>query len=142
MTTDFAKAPVGTPALEVCAACGQETGVVMIKTRGPGKGEYTGSRHVACEDSRCEFCQFLGYWMASEGHEVERDGKVAAAKIVERLEDGTEKLVAYVAILERDPRDAQLVDGTKFEWHHGMVVLAEREEGTQMKLVEILKDGV
>ena len=92
-------------------------------------------------EARCEFCTFLGMWMAQEGHDVEKDGKVGASKVVERQEDGTEKLVAMVPFTEGESRDNNLSDGTKFTFQHGMVIRAEREEGNSMKLVEILKEG-
>lgn len=82
----FDSAPLGTPALEVCATCGQETGSVLLKTRGRvGGPDYTGPRHVATQDSRCEFCHFLEIWCASEGHDPKTMGRCGAAKIVERV---------------------------------------------------------
>jgi hypothetical protein len=132
---------VGTPALEACGACGLETGVVMVKMKGGMKNEYRGPRLLRNPEARCEFCEFLAMWMAQEGHDPDKDGKVGASKIVERQEDGTEKLVAMVPFTETDPRDNNLVDGTKFTFQHGMVIRAEREEGTTMKLVEIIKEG-
>lgn len=142
MTTDFMKAPVGAAAMEACGACGMETGVVMIKKKGSAKGEYTGPRLIQNPEARCEFCQFVGAWMAQEGHDPQKDGKVCAGKVVKRVEGGAEELVAFIVSTEHDDRNKHLVDGTKFELRHGTVILAEPGQGMSYKLVEVLKPGI
>lgn len=139
-TKDFMKARAGSAAAEACGACGQDTGVIMIKKRG-GNKDYTGPTHVQNPEARCEFCHFIGMWMAHEGHDVEKDGKVCAAKVV-KMVDGREELVAFIVATEHEDRNKELVDGTKFELRHGTVIRAEPGEGTQMMLVEILREGV
>jgi len=140
-TNNFMEARLGSAALEACGACGLETGVVMLKKRGPINGpEYNGPSLLQNPEARCEFCQFVGMWMAQEKHDPTTGGKVGASKIVERLEDGSEKLVAFVPFTEKEERDNNLADGTKFQFQHGMVLRAERE-GKGLKLVEIIKEG-
>jgi hypothetical protein len=140
----FDSAPLGTPALEVCAACGQETGSVLLKTRGRiGGQDYSGPHHVAMESSRCEFCRFLEIWCASEKHDPKTMGKVGAAKIVEGS-GASERLVAFVPFTEHEDLNKTLADGTPFTFQHGMVIRASRDgdDSTRFSLVEIVKPGV
>lgn len=139
----FEQAPVGTPALEACALCGGETGNMLLKMRGASNEhtEYTGPRHVATEQSRCEFCRFIEMWCAHEGHEPTKDGRVGAAKIVEVAEDGSHKLVAFVPFTEHEDRDKCLADGTAFTFQHRMVLEAQRREGG-FSLVRVLEQGL
>lgn len=140
-TDNFNKAGVGAAALEACGACGQETGTVLLKARGSVNApDYDGPRLVVNPEARCEFCCFLGLWMADQKIEPGKV-KVGASKIVERLADGTDKLLAFVPFTENEPRDKQLFDGTAFVFNHGMVLRAECDE-QGFKLVEILKAGV
>lgn len=140
-TTDFNKARIGTPILETCGACGLETGVIIIKRKGNNKNEYIGPISLQNPDARCEFCKFLCAWIAQEEHDTKKSGKVGAAKIIERLKDGTERLVAYVPFTEHEPHTS-IVNGKKIEILHGMVIRAEKDKSDYMKLVEIVKEGV
>jgi len=135
-TNDFNKAPVGTPALCVCACCRQPTGEVLIKMRGLGNDrlQYTGPSHVAMEGEYCEFCQFVAMYKQSEGYE----GRVAAGKIVEGAE---QKLVAFVPFLEDEDIKEIKVGEEMVPRVHGLVIRAERAEEGKMMLVEVLERG-
>lgn len=139
-TDDFNKAPVGTAAIGICAACGAETGDVLLKRRGtsPDKVRYTGPRGVAVEGQYCEFCEFVGIYKQAkqEGHE----GKIAAGKIVVGEE---RKLVAYVPFLEDEDVKEITVGDEQVPRAHGLVIRAEEnEDGKGMTLVEVLERGI
>jgi len=135
-TDDPKKAPVGTPFLHACSACGMDTGDILLRTRGssPDRVTYTGPTRVALPETQCQFCQFLGMFFAQEGKEDGR--KYGAGKIV----DGKGKIVAMVPFHDGDEgdRDCQLADGTPFRWNHGTVVEANVDEksGTLMKVLD------
>lgn len=137
----FTHAPLGTSALEACELCGQETGTVLLKTRGGRRGNYSGPRSVVVQGARCEFCRFVELWCAHQNHDPKVSGRVGAAKIVERLPDGAEKLLAFVPFTESEDRARTLADGTPFVFAHGMVLLAERD-GDGARLVAVLKPGL
>lgn len=137
----FESAPLGTPALEACELCGQETGTVLLKTRGGTKGSYSGPRNVVVQGARCEFCHFVELWCAQTGHDPRTNGRVGASKIVTRDEAGAEHLLAMVPFTEHEDREKCLADGTPFTFKHGMVLLAERD-GEGARLVAVLKPGL
>lgn len=142
-TQDFNKARVGSVVMAACATCGQPTGEIIIKSKsGSSAPEYNGPSLVRFEDASCEFCEFLGKWLAHTGTDPKKTGlKYGVAKIVEG-ED--EKLLAYVPFSEEDlaKPNKPVIDGVEVTLKHGMVVLARREDGDLFKLVRVLKPGV
>ena len=135
-TDDPKKAPIGTAFVEVCFACGMETGSIIIKKRGPNPKNvtYTGSMHTTSKDTHCEFCTFLGAYFAHVGKEEGR--KYGASKLVE--EGG--KLIAFAPFTDVEDRDKQLADGTPFRMNHGTVVECLRDDGG-WSLVKVLDPG-
>ena len=136
-TNDFAEAPAGTSALEVCCACGQDTGTILLKKRGPSpdRMHYTGGSRVVIKGAHCEFCEFVGLYKSSEGYE----GRMAAGKIVEGDE---RKLVAFVPFLEDEDIREITVGDEQIPRAHGLVIRAERLDSGSMKLVEVLERGI
>jgi hypothetical protein len=140
-TTDFKKARLGSVAMEGCGACGCETGSILMKKRGnPNGPEYLGPNVLVNPEARCEFCHFLGVYMADQGIEPGKK-KHGAAKIVEEDNEGVRKLLAYVPFDEDEDQNKQLHDGTPFTFKHRMVIKAENR-GDQHTLVAILEEGV
>lgn len=138
-TTDFTKARLGSTAMGACGACHQETGTILLKTRGNLHGpEYIGPRLIVVDpDERCEFCTFLGMWRAQEGI----DEMCGAAKIVTKDDAGVRELVAFIPFTEGEDLDKELADGTEFTIRHRMVLLAERDD-QGFRLVKVLEKGV
>lgn len=150
-TDNFNKARLGSAAMEACGACGQATGTILMKRKGDPNGpEYRGSRlvlpnyaksrHDEPETPRCEFCDFVGRWMADKGIDS-GSTKVGAAKIVE---GSARELLAYVPFTEADLVEnptVSLIDGTKHPWRHRMVIRATKN-AESVKLVEILEQGI
>ncbi len=142
-TEDFSKARLGSSAIEACGTCNTPTGTLLFKKRGNPKGpEYIGPRYLANPEAQCEFCTFLAMWMNHENVDPKETGlKYGAAKIVTRdPKTGVDTLVAFVPFSEKDLEEnkGSLADGSEFEWAHGMVVFAEKDESTNdMKLVKI-----
>ena len=101
---DFNRAPVGHPFMDCCNVCGEETGELLMKMKGHGNDNDVPRFMVG--DNSCEFCHFVGVFMASEGIESCGEGEVAkvrygAAKIVSRdTKTGIDKLIAYVPFSE------------------------------------------
>lgn len=144
MTSIFKKARLGAVAMEACGTCSLGTGVVLIKKRGNPQGpEYVGPRLIQNPEARCEFCTFLGMWMASEKIDPKETGlKYGAAKLITRdPKSGVDTLIAFVPFDEREAAEnkGNLADGKEFQWSHGLVIRAEKDVGTMMKLMEILK---
>jgi len=144
---DFGRAPVGHPFLEACGCCGQGTGVIMLKKRGTTTTQAKGyiPRYMINPDSRCEFCDFLGRWMAHENIDPKETGlKYGMAKFVTVDEkSGIETLLAYCPFSSDDDVNKELKDGTPFTMKHGTVVQVDdmsEEEGHF--LVKVLKPGV
>lgn len=98
-----------------------------------------------CGDDPCEFCSFLEEYRERRRAQGIRDaGFQKASKIVRRLEDGSEELVAWMPF--RDGQAPFSIHGCPEEhhWKHGMVVLAEPDaiEPGYFEVVRILRDGV
>ena len=151
---DFEKAPVGHPFLEACAACGQETGTIILKTKGRRHLPCRDSRAAASdayiprlivphEDTRCEFCEFLGLWFASEGITPKETGlQYGAAKLV-KDESGSE-LIAFVPFSSDEEKTVAL-GGKTVHLAHGMVILCalvESPDGSMFQMSRVLRRGV
>jgi hypothetical protein len=141
---DFNRAPLGHPFLEACSVCGTETGSIVMKRKGRGSKEGSSiiPRKMVTPEARCEFCTFLGAWFASEDIDPAETGlKYGAAKLVEVLSSGEEKLVAFVPFSSEEDASSQLSDGTTFQFKHGAVIRCTREDSV-VSLVEVTKVGV
>ncbi len=142
-TEDFKKARLGSTVMEACEVCKLPTGDTLFKKRGKPNGpEYVGPMHLVVKDARCEFCHFLGMWMAHEKVDPTETGlKYGASKIVTRdPKSGVDTLVAFVPFSSEEDVAKTLADGTEFSFAHGMLLRAERD-GEGMKLMEILERG-
>lgn len=138
-TTDFRKARVGTSAVQVCCTCGSTMGVLIKTQAGKNSPEYVGPSEIAVEDQKCEFCDFLGLWLAHEGIVPSETGlKYGASKIVEN--DGGE-LIAFVPFSSDEDLTRELADGTKFTFQHAMVLGADHD-GEAWKITKVLQGGV
>ena len=139
---DFRNAPLGTPFLEACNVCGQDTGVILMKRKGKGKpGPYTGPMKMVT-GARCEFCQALGGWLAHEKIDPRETGlKYGCAKVVRRDGKGVETVVAYIPFSSEDDTHKKLATGEDYIIRHGTVILGEDEDNKVM-LTKVLKEGV
>tara|TARA_B100000886_G_scaffold276639_1_gene200592 strand:+ start:152 stop:625 length:474 start_codon:yes stop_codon:yes gene_type:complete len=142
---DFLKAPVGHPFLACCATCGQETGEIILKSKGranTGVSTWSIPKYIVpSEDSTCEFCEALGTWMGSEEIDPKETGlQYGMAKIVTENEDTSRELVAFVPFSSEERRVN--VGDEDIELAHRMVIKAVQAGGDQMKLVSILEEGV
>lgn len=142
----FKKAPVGTPFMEACGECGQETGAICLKKRGPVKDKGVPScfmpRFLINPDARCEFCEFVAVFVTSaEVPEDERNDFFGAAKIVREDKNGVQELIAFVPFNYKEDRTKSLIDGTEFKFSHGTVILAEKREEENWVLTKVLKRG-
>lgn len=141
-TDEFKKSRLGSVAMEGCGACHQTTGTIIMKRKGnPNGPEYTGPRVLVNPEARCEFCKFLGIWMASEGIEP-GSKKCGAAKLVREDKSGVRELFAYLPFTEEDDRDKQLEDGTPFEIRHGTIIKVEGRDDKTMALTKIIEAGI
>jgi hypothetical protein len=140
-TKEFSKARIGSVVMEACGACGLKTNTILLKSHGSTTKEYVGPRVLMNSDARCEFCTFLSMWIDQGHYDSSVNGKIGAAKVVENLDNGSEKLIAYIPFTEKDNLNKKLFDGTPFTVKHGMVILAKRE-GEICKLVRILEEGI
>ena len=141
---DYNRAPVGHPFMEACGTCGNETGVILLKTRGRAecKDKWSIPRMLPNPDAQCEFCDFLGKWFAHENSAPAEGVKYGAAKLVEQDESsGERELVAFVPFASTDCLESQLADGTKFTFRHGMVIGCVCGDG-MVSLAKILEQGV
>jgi hypothetical protein len=141
-TESFSKARVGSVAMAACGACHQSTGEILIKKQSTHNApEYVGPRLVlVSEEARCEFCAFLGHWMAQEKADPRETGlQYGAMKLVENTPE--RKLIAFVPFSSAEDLNKGLADGTPVVFKHRMIIGCERD-GEGMKLVAVLEQGV
>ena len=149
-----AAAPIATPFLECCGACTTETGNIILTSQGYVDGYRYPPRqqpsHFINPEARCEFCEFLGIWLASENIDPKIHGKHGAAKIVERDKDGVETTCGWITFSEHDARVTKVAE-VPVEVKHGMVFLAQPVVANdlggpgykgEMEIVKVLKEGV
>ena len=143
---DFEAAPLGTPYMEACETCGQDTGRIVLKDKAPipwrakmrSSQGYHPTRIVTGE--RCEFCLSLGAWMTAEGIDPKETGKrYGMAKIVLEDNSGVRETVALVPFDETER--TVTVGDVQVELNHGMILKAV-EDGEQHTLVTVLEEGV
>jgi hypothetical protein len=140
----FRAAPIGHPFMECCFVCGIETGVILMKRtgRGSAKADYTIPRKVVpTEETRCEFCEFLGMYFASEEIVPSETGKkYGAAKLVSEDEHGVRTLFAFVPFDSEEDRQMKLTPlrllrnsesmPTTCTLTHGMIILVTLDDSS------------
>jgi hypothetical protein len=147
--SQFKAAPVGHPFMECCFVCGLETGTILMKRVGSAsaKADHTIPRKlVPTEETRCEFCQFLGHYFASEKIVPSETGKqYGAAKLVTEDSTGVRELFAFVPFDSGEDREVKLApdrDGgpVTCTLNHGMIILITKDDSVAT-LRRVLEHG-
>ena len=141
---DFDRSPVGQPFMEVCGACGLDTGSLLIKKVGPpgATTDWRTPRRVVNEGARCEYCTFLQAYFCQIDRDKNDGLQWGAAKLITRGSDGVDQLVAYVPFSSSEDRSSRLSDGTEFTFRHGMSILCEHLGDGRFHTIKVEEMGV